>query len=389
MKEVPLTLSELHAYVKTSSMTIAAMHVGEITERPPLPVREATIACLDSDPLGYTEAGGLLPLREHIARDILERKGIRNSSPEQIVCCPGVKQGLFYVFRHLVKQIPDQSSECEIIIPSPYWGVYEMQLRELGVKVVQTPLTAQGTLDIDHIKRLVNTRTCGIVLCTPHNPTGSILPKQNIIDLAEILPDHVKIISDEIYEGLDYQTCHTAVASIMPTRTYTLGGFSKLYCMTGYRLGWISTPTRRDAIEMTRLQANLCTCPNSLAQRTALRLMESNYAASDTVKQMVACLDRRRLELIALFGSCIRGCPRGAFYVWIHVPDSGGIKDLSDSGVSSDLVLCMQLLEKGVAIAAGSYFNCPGHIRISYACTEQDYQKGLEAFQQLSWINTT
>jgi len=389
MKEVPRTLSELHAYVKTSSMTIAAMHVGEITERPPLPVREATMTALDHDPLGYTEAGGLLPLREHIARDILERKGIRNSSPEQIVCCPGVKQGLFYVFRHLAKQIKDRSTGMEVILPSPYWGVYETQLREVGITVVLTPLTPEGTLDIRHIETILTPRTRAIVLCTPHNPTGSILPKQNIVDLGDILPAHVEIISDEIYDGLDYEHCHTAVASIMPTRTYTLGGFSKLYCMTGYRLGWISTPTKRDAMEMTRLQANLCTCPNSLAQRTALRLMKSKYAASDTVKNMVACLDRRRRELIALFGSSIVGCPRGAFYVWIRVPDSQGIKDISDSGPSSDLVLCMQLLEKGVAIAAGSYFNCPGHIRISYACKEEDYQKGVEAFQQLSWINTT
>ena len=387
MKEVPRTLSELHSYVKTSSMTVAGMHVGEITERPPLPVREATMAALDHDPLGYTEAGGILALRAHIARDILERKGIPNCSPDHIVCCPGVKQGLFYVFRHLVKQMENLSTGMEIILPSPYWGAYETQLRELGVTVVPTPLTPEGTLDIENIQTILTPRTRAIVLCTPHNPTGGILPKQNIMDLGDILPAHIKIISDEIYDGLDYEHCHTAVASILPTRTYTLGGFSKLYCMTGYRLGWISTPTRKDAMEITRLQANLCTCPNSLAQQTALRLMESNYAASDTVQKMVACLDRRRRELIALFGSSIVGCPRGAFYIWIRVPDNQGIKDTSDSGPSSDLVLCMKLLETGVAIAAGSYFNCPGHIRISYACTEKDYEKGMSAFQKLSWIH--
>ena len=368
------SLAELHGIVKQSNPPPAAMHVGEITERPPTRVLEATQAAIQNDPLGYTESQGYQPLREEIANDMTTRKGIICAA-QDILVVPGVKQGLFYLFHHLLE--PGD----EVILPTPHWSIYDSQIRHHGGVPVHTPLSWTGLLDLKHLEKCITPRTKVLVLCSPHNPTGTILPRPHLRDIAALLEDHpnITILSDEIYEHLDYNGLHTAVASLdtLKDRTYTLGGFSKSHCMTGYRLGYIirtssertssEKTTHSDITQLTKLQSIICTCPSTIAQHTALRLYRMEYLEQEGVLQR-NMLDRRRIELVEAFKTCPYYLPTGAFY-FFYKPKCPN---------NDDRAYCTALLEQGVAVAPGSFFGKPGYIRVSYACSEADFRRGLQ-----------
>lgn len=357
------SLADLHQLVKQSRPPPAAMHVGEITERPPTRVLEATHAVIQSDPIGYTESQGYQPLREEISNDMTTRKGIL-CREDDVLVVPGVKQGLFYLFHHLLK--PGD----EVILPTPHWSIYDSQIRHHGGLPVHTPLSWTGLLDLEHLAKCITPRTKVIVLCTPHNPTGTLIPRTHLRDISTLLDAHpdITIISDEIYEHLDYNEDHVSVASLdgLKGRTYTLGGFSKSHCMTGYRLGYIIRTDPDDIRQLTRLQSIICTCPSTIAQRTALRLYRMKYLDQEGVIQR-NMLDKRRIELVEAFQTCPFYNPVGAFYFFYKpkCPDN------------DDRAYCTALLEQGVAVAPGSFFGMPGYIRVSYACSEVDFRRGL------------
>lgn len=374
----PSTLGELHNLVKSSETPIAALHVGEITEYPPPVIQEATRVALKCDPIGYTESRGIYELREFLASDLSARKDIPNITHQHLILTPGVKQGIYYVLHQLLRPNYPKTQPLDapqIIIPTPAWCVYGSQIAILGGQVCETPLTDTGQLDLTHLQTQLGPHTRGILLCSPHNPTGGILDQDTLRGLAQLLESHphVSVISDEIYEGLDYEGVHVSAASLdgLQQRCYTLGGFSKLYCMTGYRLGWIAAPTPEKAAELAQLQSTICTCPNTLSQRTAFRAVWDGYSSSDTAVRLIRQLDARRQGLLTLWGDWVRGNPRGAFYLWVALPE--GYDDLEVTG---------NFLEKGVAIAAGSYFGYPGFLRISYACSFEDYQRAMGVFQE-------
>ena len=204
-----------------------------------------------------------------------------------------------------------------------------------------------------------------IIICSPHNPTGTIPDIDNMKKLADLIKDkNIVILSDEIYEQLDYNNHHNSFASISNIRdkVVTVGGFSKSHQMTGYRIGYL-VASENIINEASLLQANICTCACTLSQYVAIDAINN----TGDVTRLVLDLRQRLSRLLVIFENYPHWKTKGAFYLFIDIT-----KKITPSKTDKDI--CIELLNLGVAIAPGSLFNMSGHIRISYACSDEMFE---------------
>jgi aspartate/methionine/tyrosine aminotransferase len=306
--------------------------------------------------------------REAIAKNVAQTQGIE-VKPEQVVVTPGAKPIMFYAVLALAQ------AGDEVIYPNPGFPIYESVIRFVEATPVPIPLREERdfSLDVEELKSLVTNRTRLIILNSPQNPTGGILPPEDLQAIAEIAVQHgIPVLADEIYSRLIYDgVCHSITAyDGMQDLAIILDGFSKTYAMTGWRLGYGVMPDKL-AQQMTLLAVNSNSCTATFVQRAGLAALQG---PQEPVAAMLAEFRRRRDVFVAGLNdipglSC--AMPRGAFYAFPNIAEvSGSASEMAD----------FLLQEGGVACLAGSDFGAygEGYLRFSYANSLENLNKALE-----------
>lgn len=345
------------------------LEIGEPDFDTPEHIIEAGCDALRHGATHYTPSAGIPELREAIARDASARRGV-SFDANDVVVTPGGKPVMFFTLLALV----DEGDE--VIYPNPGFPIYESMIDFAGGVAVPIQLeeARDFSLDVEKLCSLVNERTRLIILNSPHNPTGGILTRAELEAIAETVrrfPD-LHVLSDEIYSRMIYEGAHTSIAALadMRERTIVLDGFSKIYAMTGWRLGYGLFPAEL-APAVARLMTNSNSCTNAATQLAGVAALTGPQGAAE---EMVAEFKRRR-DLIVSGLDAIPGItcklPHGAFYVF---PNITGL------GMTSREVADLLLYEGGVATLAGTSFGRfgEGYIRLSYANSTENLEKALE-----------
>lgn len=354
--------------LEATGKDVVHLEIGEPDFDTPRHIIEAAKEALDQGYTHYGPSAGLPELREAIAQDVARLRGITVQA-SQVVVTPGGKPIMFFVILALAQ--PGD----EVIYPNPGFPIYESVIRFVGATPVPIPLqeAKNFSLDVDELRSLVTDRTRLIILNSPQNPTGGILPQEDLQAIAQIAAQRgIPVLSDEIYSRMVYDGEFRSITACdgMQDLTIILDGFSKTYAMTGWRLGYGVMPEEL-AVHVTRLMTNSNSCTSSFSQRAALAALTGPQGPVDA---MMAEFRRRRDVFVeGLNGIPGLRCamPGGAFYAFPNVSQvSSSSKELAD----------YLLQTGGVAALAGVDFGAygEGYLRFSYANSLDNLQKALE-----------
>jgi aspartate/methionine/tyrosine aminotransferase len=354
---------------------IVHLEIGEPDFDTPPAIVAAGVAALERGETHYTQSAGVIELREAIALYLKERRGVR-ADPGQVIVTPGAKPIMFYALLALL----DEGDEA--IFPDPGFPIYSSMIDFAGARGVPLALREENAFqpDLDELRRLVNPRTKVLVLNSPNNPTGGVLSREAIREIAAIARERdLWVLTDEIYGELVYDGEHHSIAveEGMAERTILLDGFSKTFAMTGWRLGYGVFP--RALVEpVTKLVTNSVSCTATFVQRAGTVALS---ARPPEVDRMIAEFRRRRDAVVkglnAVPGITCRA-PQGAFYVF---PNVRGLGLGSSSEVADRL-----LNEAGVATLAGTCFGAAGegYLRLSYANSLTNLDKAVSRIRDWS-----
>lgn len=375
MKDIPFSgirsVFEEVAKREAEGESIVPFHIGRPDFDTPEPVKSAAKKALDEGMITYTSNYGLMPLRAAIAAKLQRENQISVDPTSQIIVTVGANEAVFIAMMALL------NPGDEVLIPDPMWSHYLWCARLAGAHVVSVPLKESNgfQLDPDDLEKRITKRTRMVVLNSPHNPTGVVFSRATLEAVAAIVAKHgLYLLSDEIYEQILYEgASHVSPASLaqIAHRTLTVGGFSKAYAMTGWRLGYIVASPEIIAI-LIRVHQYTTICATSFAQAGAVAALKE---AKPYVTEMVREFDRRRRSIVRAFDRLADASlvtPTGAFYAFPNVK----ALDMTSREVASDL-----LQQANVAVVPGSAFGHygEGYIRIAYSCALPDVERGLAA----------
>ena len=356
---------------------VIALSAGEPDFPTPSPIAEAGIQAIRDGHTTYTDVAGLITLRERIAGKLASENGIKYTADE-ILCCNGAKQAIAQAIMALVR--PGE----EVIIPAPYWVSYPDMTVLAGGEPRIIPTTAADSYRIspEQLAANLSEKARILILCSPSNPTGSVYPREELEALARVVADHedLYVISDEIYEHIIFGVEHVSFASLpgMWERTVTVNGFSKVYAMTGWRLGymagpeWIVTASRK-------IQGQTTSAPSNISQHAGLSALQLE---GEPIEKMVTEFRKRRdymLKALAEIPGLVCPKPDGAFYLFPNVSAYFGKRTPDGTVISDDEALCIYLLEQcHVALVPGGAFGDPTGLRISYAAAQEELEEAME-----------
>ncbi|MCB9891022.1 MAG: pyridoxal phosphate-dependent aminotransferase [Planctomycetes bacterium] len=355
--------------LEAEGRSIIHLQIGEPDFDTPKNVIEAGCNALRSGFTHYGPSPGLPALRAAIAEDVGRSRGV-HVAPEEVVVVPGGKPILFFVMLALLE------SGTSAIYPNPGFPIYESMIRFLDAKAVPLPLREENdfALDVDELAGLLDDSTRLLVLNSPSNPCGGVLPSEDVDKLADVLrkyPD-LWILTDEIYSRILYDGMkHDSLLrhEDLRHRIVLLDGFSKTYAMTGWRLGYGVMP-KEFAVHVARLQTNATSCTASATQIAGI---EALTGPQDDVDTMLRAFDHRRHVIVdglnALPGVTCR-LPKGAFYAFAN---------FSSFGKKSKELETLFLEQAGVACLTGTSFGKygEGYLRFSYANSVENIEEGL------------
>lgn len=349
---------------------------GEPDFATPEIVREAGIQAIREGFTRYTAGPGIVELREAICEKLLTDNGVTVSASEVIVSA-GAKQCIYNALMALV------NPGDEVILVSPFWMTYADQvLLAGGVPVVVTTTVEQGFVPgVEQIEEAITDKTKAIVINSPSNPTGAVYPEDVLRGIAALAVSRgMWIISDEIYEKLLYDGFeHVSVASFGPEvaeRTLTVGGLSKSFAMTGWRIGYAAGP--KGVIDaMATIQDQVTSNACSISQRAAIAALRAD---GSVISEMVEEFDKRRCVLMSEL-SRLPGVrfarPHGAFYVFADFSEA--VQEVA----CDDVVLAQHLLESQyVACVPGSVFGGPNHLRLTYTVSCERVAEGVARIRE-------
>ena len=349
-------------------MDVVHLEIGEPDFDTPSNVVEAGREALANGFTDYSPSPGYPELRERIAEEISQTRGI-SVTGEQVVVTPGGKPIMFF----LIMAIVDPGDE--VLYPNPGFPIYESMINFVGGVPVAMPLREESdfSVDVNEVADSITPRTKLMIINSPNNPCGSIIPESDLRALADLAKQHdITVLSDEIYSRFLYDGEHASISSfaMMRERTIILDGFSKTYAMTGWRIGYGVMPF--ELVEpVSRLVTNSVSCTASFTQIAAL---EALSGPQDDSNRMVAEFRKRR-DLIVDGLNSIRGIrcpmPRGAFYAFPNV---------EGAGLSSEEFTSRLLSEAGVASLPGESFGeyGSGFARFSFANSTENLEKALD-----------
>ncbi|MEI8054203.1 MAG: pyridoxal phosphate-dependent aminotransferase [Bacteroidota bacterium] len=371
-----LKMAKLGRELRAKGIDITDLSLGEPDFDTPQHIKDAAKKAIDDNYSHYTPVSGFLDLRQAICTKLLRDNGLE-FTPEQIVVSTGAKQSI----ANMVLAIVDKDDE--VIIPTPYWVTYSEIVKLAGGKpiLVKTSFDNGYKITPEELASNITSKSKLFMFSSPCNPTGALYSKDELESLVKVFEKHpdIFIMSDEIYEYINYQGKHESIAQFtaVKDRTIVINGLSKGYAMTGWRLGYIAAPLIV-AKACDKLQGQFTSATNAIAQRAAIAALLGDMTPT---QEMVAAFKSRRFKVMQLLKeipNIICSEPPGAFYVFPDVkyyfgkttPDGALIKNADE--------LCMYLLNTAnVSSVTGSAFGEPNCIRLSFANSIENIEKGF------------
>ena len=375
-----LAMSQKSNELKAQGIDVINLSVGEPDFFTPDHIKQAARQAIDNNFSFYSPVPGYPALRKAIVEKLKNENGL-DFKPEQIVCSNGAKQSVCNTILALV------NPGDEVIVPAPYWVSYvEMvKLAEGKNVIVHAGIEQDFKITAQQLEDAITPKTKALILCSPSNPTGSVYSRDELQSLAEVLARHpqVYVLSDEIYEHINYVGRHESIAQFEPIRdrVVIINGVSKAYAMTGWRIGWIAAP-QWIAAACSKLQGQYTSGPCSVSQEAA---RVAYTGSQQCVEDMRQAFQRRRDLIVRLMreipGLQVRE-PQGAFYVFPQCKSYFGKRD-GDRIVNNAAELAMYLLEEGhVACVGGAAFGAPECIRLSYATSDANIEKAVARIKE-------
>lgn len=351
---------------------IVTLGVGEPDFPTPYNIRDRGLEAIELNRTHYTSNAGLPELRERVSRKLSEENGM-DAGPDEVIITSGSSEGLDIALRAVL----DEGDE--VLIPDPAYVAYGPLTQLAGGKPVLVPTSEENEFRarVSDMKDRLTDKTKAILFCSPNNPTGAVMAREDLEELAGFaIENDLTVIADEIYEKLVYGVGHHSIASFkgMAERTITLNGFSKAYAATGWRVGYVAAKGElQEALYKIHQYCMLCApTPSQYAMLAA-------FDEEASVKQMVRTYDARRKLLVKGLNE-IEGIschmPKGAFYAFPNITGTG----LSSEGFTEKLIR-----EAKVAVVPGSVFgpSGEGHVRCSYSVSTDEITEALNRISRL------
>lgn len=370
-----LSMNARFKAMQANGIDVVGFGAGEPDFDTPEHIKEAAIAALRAGQTKYTPSSGTPALREAICEKLLRENGL-TYAPNEVIVSAGAKHSIYNLFQAVL------DPGDEVIIPVPYWVSYPEQVRLAeGVPVfVPAPESNGFRVTAEAIAERIGPRTRMVVLNSPSNPSGAVVPEEELRRIAELVVEReLLVLSDEIYEHLTYAGRHVSIASLgdeIRRRTFVVNGLSKAYSMTGWRLGYLAGNAEVVAA-MGRIQDQSTSNPTSFAQAGAVAALRG---PQDCVERMRRAFQQRRDVIVSRLNrmpgiNCVN--PDGAFYV---LPNVSGL--LGESLPDSDALAEFLLEEILVAVVPGNGFGVPHNVRLSYATGLETIEKGMDRLEE-------
>ncbi|MBF1404075.1 MAG: pyridoxal phosphate-dependent aminotransferase [Prevotella histicola] len=371
-----LAMSQKSSEMKAQGVDVINMSVGEPDFMTPEPIKEAGKKAIDDNFSKYSPVPGYPALRNAISKKLKAENGLDYAASEIIVGTGG-KQGVCNAIMALV------NPGDEVIIPAPYWVSYPQMVKLAGGNpvIISAGIEQDFKITADQLEASITPKTKMIILCSPSNPTGSVYTKAELDELAKVVISHedVFVLSDEIYEHINYIGKHASIAACpnMKERTIICNGVSKAYAMTGWRLGWVAAP-EWIVKGLNKLQGQYTSGTSSVSQMAALAAYEGDQQCVEDFRKTF----QRRRDLIVNLAKGIPGLevniPQGAFYLFPKCSSFFG-KSNGKYTINNSTDLAMYLLEEGhVATVGGDDFGSPDCFRMSYATSDDNIKEALQ-----------
>ena len=362
--------------LRASGKDVIGLSLGEPDFNIPDFIKESAKKAIDENYNSYTPVDGYADLKQAIINKFERDNGLRFTSP-QIVVSTGAKQALYNIASVLI------NPGDEVILPCPYWVSYaDIVKLKGGVPVeVKTDIKNNFKMTGDQLINAITDKTKMVWFSSPCNPSGSVYSKKELQEISNVLESHkgVFIVSDEIYEHINYKGGHNSIGSFenVKDRTITVNGVSKAFAMTGWRIGYIGAP-EWIARSCNKVQGQVTSGANCIAQRAVITALTEK---PEKIKYMVDEFKIRRNLILDLLND-ITGfkcnIPDGAFYVFPNISHYFG-KTIDGFEINNASDMSMFLLEKAlVATVTGDAFGNPNCIRISYAASTEQIKKAVE-----------
>lgn len=375
-----LAMSQKSSELKAQGIDIVNMSIGEPDFNTPEAIKEAAHRAIDENYSHYSPVPGYPVLRQAIV-DKLKRENNLDYSTSQILCSNGAKQSVCNAILALV------NAGDEVIIPAPYWVSYPQMVKLAGGTPVYVEATIEQNFKItpEQLEAAITPLTKALILCSPSNPTGAVYSIDELRALADVLKRHedILVLSDEIYEHINYVGCHAGIAQVegMKDRTVVINGVSKAYAMTGWRIGFIAAP-EWIVKGCNKLQGQYTSGPCSVSQIAAAAAFSGDQQC---VEDMRRAFEHRK-NLIVSLAREIPGFevndPEGAFYLFPKVSSYFG-KSYGGRKIETSTDFALFLLEVGhVATVGGDAFGSPECIRFSYATSEDNIREAMKRVKE-------
>jgi aspartate aminotransferase len=375
-----LAMAALARELKSQGKDIISLSLGEPDFNTPDFVKQAAKKAIDENYSQYTPVEGYLELREAICRKF-KRDNNLDYKPSQIVVSTGAKQALYNIAQVLL------NDGDEVILPAPFWVSYSEIIKMSGGIPVEVPTSVDNDFKMtpDQLEKAITPKTKMIWYSSPCNPSGSVYNREELTALAKIIEKHpnIMIVSDEIYEHINFSGTFCSIASIpgMYERTITVNGVAKAFAMTGWRIGYIGAP-EFIAKACTKLQGQVTSGANSIAQRATITAVDADPSV---LKEMVNAFHSRR-DLVVGLAKQIPGVklnvPEGAFYIFPDVSSYFGRTLRGKTIKNADDFSMYLLAEANVATVTGDAFGNPNCIRISYATSEEILTEAMKRIKE-------
>jgi aspartate aminotransferase len=371
-----LRMAKLGRELRAKGFDITDLSLGEPDFDTPQHIKEAAKKAIDENYSHYTPVSGYADLRDAVCFKFKRDNGLE-FKPENIVVSTGAKQSL----ANVILSVVDQGDE--VIIPTPFWVTYAalVQLALGEVKILKTSLANGYKITAEELEAAITPKTKLFIFSSPCNPSGAVYTKEELSQLAEVFKKHpqVVIISDEIYEYINFRGAHDSIASHeeLKERTVVINGLSKGFAMTGWRLGFMAAPVDI-AKACDKLQGQFTSGANAVTQRAAITALTSSLQPTTEMVKEFTARRKRVMELMKEIEGFRFAEPDGAFYAFPCVDHYFGKTDGEELIRNAD-DLCMYLLNKGlVSTVTGSAFGDSQCIRISFANSMANIEEGFK-----------
>ena len=367
--------------LRSKGVDVIGLSLGEPDFNIPEFIKVAAVKAINDNYNSYTPVDGYVDLKKAISRKF-SRDNNLNYSPSQIVVSTGAKQSIANVIEAMI------NPGDEVILLAPFWVSYSAMIEICGgiPVIVKSDITSNFKVTASKIKDNITSKTKMIIVNSPNNPSGSVYNENELRQIGKMLMDYPKIfvLSDEIYEHINYGVKHFSFASIpeLYERTITVNGVAKAFAMTGWRIGYLGAPEWL-AKACTKLQGQSTSGANCIAQKATIAALDANV---NKIKYMIDEFSERR-ELIIDLLSEIEGFklnnPDGAFYIFPDISYFFG-KTINGFEIKNSTDFSLFILEKAhVATVTGEAFGSPNNIRISYAASRENIKKAVDRIKSI------